>query len=125
MNDSGKLQQVVLHQPGGLRVELLNLGAAIRAIRVPTEMGSIDVVLGYEQPTDYLGIPTFLGATVGRYAGRIAKGRFKLGRTETRLETDPRYGPHTLHGGPKGLHMALVPIRCKEKICCRAARSEM
>lgn len=97
-------RKVTLREPHGLQVELVNVGAAIKSIRVPAGNRAVDVVLGYRQLQDYLADPYYLGVTLGRYAGRIANGRFTLGDREIEIDFDPRQGPHALHGGPGGLH---------------------
>lgn len=104
MSYTAELRQATLHSPGGLRVELVNVGAAIKSIRVPTSNGYVDVVLGYGQLADYLDDPYFLGATIGRYAGRIARGNLSVDGRSFRLKTDPGAGRHALHGGPGGFH---------------------
>jgi aldose 1-epimerase len=59
-----------------------------------------DVVLGHARPADHLESSDYLGSTVGRYANRIAGGRFPLEGTEVVVGTNDR-GNH-LHGGPDG-----------------------
>ena len=78
-------------------------GAVIRALRVPDRDGrSADVVLGYDDLSSYTGDLFYLGAAIGRYANRIAGGRFTLdGRTYELPVNDP---PNHLHGGPAGFH---------------------
>lgn len=72
---------------------------------VPDNKGKwVDVVLGHASIDDYLssGEPTF-GATCGRYANRIAKGRFVLdGTVYDQLAINN--GPNSLHGGLRGFH---------------------
>jgi aldose 1-epimerase len=60
------------------------------------------VVLGFESLEPYLNVHPFLGSLVGRYANRIAKGRFRLGEREYALACNN--GPNHLHGGPGGFH---------------------
>ena len=108
-----------MREPHGLRVELVNVGAAIKSIRVPAGKREINVVLGYSQPKDYLADPYYLGATVGRYAGRIANGRLTLGEREIQIDIDARQGPHALHGGPGGLHSRvwrIEPPRSSDRV---------
>jgi len=79
----------------------MNYGAIIVSIRVPDRKGQLgDVVLGHETAEGYIPNPPFLGAVVGRYANRIANGKFMLdGKTYSLPQND---GPNTLHGGLKG-----------------------
>ncbi|MCX7824524.1 MAG: galactose mutarotase [Verrucomicrobiae bacterium] len=76
-------------------------GATLTELRVPDRDGRLgDIVLGFDTLEGYLGKNPYFGCTVGRYANRIAKGRFTLdGRTYT-LATNN--GPNALHGGLKG-----------------------
>lgn len=99
-------RRLVLEQPGGLQVTLTDLGATWMSCRVPLADGSRrEVLLGYDQPQDYLGQPGYLGATVGRYANRIADARYHQGGTEVRLLANE--GRHQLHGGPRGFDRRL------------------
>jgi len=79
----------------------MNYGGIILSIRVPDRKGTLaDVVLGHETSEGYIPNPPFLGAVVGRYANRIANGKFTLdGKTYSLPQND---GPNTLHGGVKG-----------------------
>ncbi|MBZ9750068.1 galactose mutarotase [Deinococcus sp. HMF7604] len=108
-------QEVCLYTlslPGGAQVTLTNFGATLVGVQVPDREGVLgDVVLGHEQPEGYFSHDTspYLGATVGRYANRIAGGRFVLdGRV---VELPLNDGPHTLHGGPRGFDLRLWQAR--------------
>lgn len=94
----------VLAGPTGLRVELAELGAAIRSLRVPVPGGAIDAVLGYARPEDYRTDPYFMGAMVGRYANRIEDGQLHLDGRTYALATSQAAGGHCLHGGPDGFY---------------------
>lgn len=85
----------------GMKVGIITYGARIQSIIVPDRNGKMaDVVLGFDHLKGYLGNDPFFGATIGRYANRIAKGRFKLDGVEYHLPiNDP---PNCLHGGPEG-----------------------
>lgn len=86
----------------GAYVQLTNIGAAIVGIGVPDQDGHIDdVALGFRNFNDYFGDSAYLGKTAGRYANRIAKGRFSLNGTDYKLAVNNP--PNHLHGGPKGL----------------------
>lgn len=90
----------------GLSVGLLELGALITEIRVPNRDGKLaDIVLGFDTLGDYQKNPAYFGCTTGRYANRIAGGKFTLDGTEYQLATND--GPNHLHGGEKGLHRCL------------------
>ncbi|WP_274628553.1 aldose epimerase family protein [Arvimicrobium flavum] len=84
---------------GGLMAHVINWGAAVQDLRLAGH--DAPLVLGYEAFDDYFYHSPYFGATAGRYANRIANGRFVIdGR---HCQTDPNFlGRHTLHGGAKG-----------------------
>jgi len=85
----------------GMQVRAITYGAIIQAIRVPDKAGrSGDVTLGFDSLDGYLTASPFFGAVVGRYANRIAKGRFTLDGKAYQLATNN--GPNHLHGGVRG-----------------------
>jgi len=91
----------------GLRVTMLTYGATIQSVLVPDARGEVaDVSLGQRTLAEYEALTTFFGATIGRYANRIAKGRFTLdGRTYQVPVNDPGNNPqNALHGGPEGFN---------------------
>lgn len=87
----------------GVTVKLTNVGATITSIRTPDRQGNPgEIVLGFDDPMtyldpEYLKHGYFFGATVGRYANRIGKGRFSIGNKTYELEINN--GPNHLHGG--------------------------
>ncbi|MEM1174838.1 MAG: aldose epimerase family protein [Pseudomonadota bacterium] len=92
-----------LRSESGLRARVLDVGASLTSLQVPTPSGVREVILGYGADTDYQRDPWFMGSTVGRYANRLAHGRLSLGGSSFQLSTDPDSG-HCLHGGPEGFH---------------------
>lgn len=85
----------------GTKVEITNYGGIIVSLYVPDRDGVLgDIVLGFDDPERYLTRNPFFGCLVGRYANRIAEGRFTLKGVEYVLAQGPR-GGH-LHGGRKG-----------------------
>lgn len=85
----------------GISVTLMNLGASITSILTPDKMGRIDdVALGYAKAQDYLDQRVYMGAIIGRYAGRIAQARFTLDGIDYVLCKND--GPNNLHGGKIG-----------------------
>ena len=98
---NGESVELLTLRCGRLSCELLTYGGALRSLTVPDRDGRpVDVLLGLERLEDYLLQDKFLGALVGRYANRIAKGRFTLNGQEYRLQTND--GENHLHGGPTG-----------------------
>ena len=84
-----------------LACEIITYGAAVRALRVPDRSGTLtDVVLGYDTLADYMTQDGYMGAIVGRFANRIAGGRFSLNATEYKLARND--GNNHLHGGNVG-----------------------
>lgn len=99
--DGSPIETVTLANDHGMAVTIMTLGASVQALKVPDRAGhSEDVVLGYDTAAEYLADPQYFGATVGRFANRIAKGRFSLDGKDYQLETND--GPNTLHGGTRG-----------------------
>jgi aldose 1-epimerase len=86
---------------GDLAAEIITYGAILTALRVPDRTGAIgSVVLGYASLAEYLADDASFGATVGRYANRIAGGRFTIDGTAYQLPLNN--GPNSIHGGYKG-----------------------
>ena len=67
-----------------------------------------DIVLGYNNMKGYLAQRQYFGATVGRFANRIAKGRFMLDGKPYQLTIND--GPNSLHGGIKGFDTRLWKV---------------
>ncbi|MFF4045617.1 aldose epimerase family protein [Streptomyces chartreusis] len=86
----------------GVRVRVLSYGGIVQSLEVPDRDGHrADVVLGFAGLDDYLNHPgPYLGALIGRYANRIAGGRFPLDDLTYALE--PNTPPSSLHGGERG-----------------------
>ena len=90
-----------LKNSSGAYVQLCSVGAAIVSIVVPDKEGKLeDVVLGYDNPLSYFADGPCAGKVPGRYANRIAKGKFTLDGVEYTLPINN--GPNHLHGGPQG-----------------------
>jgi len=85
----------------GAEVKITNYGGIITSLRVPDRNGKRDdVVLGFDNLDAYLKGHPYFGAIIGRYANRIAKGRFTLSGHEYSLAVNN--GENHLHGGIKG-----------------------
>ncbi|PTS82512.1 galactose-1-epimerase [Sphingomonas sp. HMWF008] len=109
MPDGRDVPAVTLTNARGISVKVIALGASIQSLLMPDKTGKVeDVQIGYDTLDGYLTKPEFFGATVGRVANRIAKGRFTLdGRTYSTPTND---GPNSLHGGTKGFDKVLWEI---------------
>ncbi|KAG0216704.1 hypothetical protein BGX33_012297 [Mortierella sp. NVP41] len=89
----------------GMACQISNLGATLTHLWVPdNKLQPRDVVLGFDDLTAYRTSPDpYFGASVGRTANRIAKGRFSLPEDpETIYQLDANNGPNSLHGGIDG-----------------------
>ncbi|MGO9271729.1 MAG: aldose epimerase family protein [Terriglobia bacterium] len=101
MSDGQTIDLYTLTNKNGVQVGIINYGGRVVSIRVPDRQGQMaDVVLGFDNGDGYLGANPYFGAIVGRYANRIAKGRFTLDGVEYKLAQND--GPNSLHGGVKG-----------------------
>jgi len=90
-----------LTNESGMEVCVTNFGSRIVSVMVPDRDGKMcDVVLGFDNIDDYINVPSDFGATIGRYANRIAQGRITIDSQAIQLPVN-NFG-HTLHGGPKG-----------------------
>ncbi|RFU39521.1 galactose mutarotase [Actinomadura logoneensis] len=103
--DGTRVDRYTLRNAHGMRVRILTYGGIIQMLDVPDRKGrEANVALGFATLKDYVdknGGPYF-GALIGRYANRIAKGRFTLDGKTYRLPVNN--GPNSLHGGIKGFN---------------------
>lgn len=101
MSPKGDITLFTLTNAAGASVVLSSLGAGIVSVIVPDELGNLaDVALGYKNPADYIGDGPCCGKTPGRYANRIACGKFNIDGVDYQLAINN--GPNALHGGPEG-----------------------
>ena len=91
-----------LRNSHGVETQITNYGGIVISLKVPDRNGKFDdVVLGFSKPEDYVKKnDPYLGAIIGRYGNRIAKGRFTLNGVEYKLAVNN--GENHLHGGIKG-----------------------
>lgn len=90
-----------LHNSAGMAISVMDWGATLLSCRFPMRDGSIrETLLGCASPADYLQQQAYLGASVGRYANRIANGQ--LLRDGQIIQLEINTPPHQLHGGPQG-----------------------
>lgn len=102
----------VLKNKNNMEVCITNYGGRIVSVMVPDRDGVMrDVVLGFDSIQDYIKYPTDFGATIGRYANRIANGRFKLDDVVYQLPLN-NFG-HCLHGGPNGFQYRVFDAQQK------------
>ena len=100
-SSKGDITIYKLTNESGASVEISSLGAGIVSALVPNTAGELaDVVLGYSNAADYFYDGPCAGKVPGRFANRIAKGKFTLNGKEYELEINN--GPNALHGGTEG-----------------------
>jgi aldose 1-epimerase len=104
--DGRAVDLYTLTNADGLVCKVINYGAIITELHVPDRSGKLgDVVLGFDNLTQYIDRNPFFGCVVGRVANRIANGQFKL---EGKTYTLPiNKAPNCLHGGPRGFDKAV------------------
>jgi aldose 1-epimerase len=105
-SDGRPVDLYTLSNSAGTEMRVTNYGGIIVSLRVADRNGKMaDVVLGHDELKGYFDNSPYLGAIIGRYANRIAGGKFKLDGVEYKLATNN--GPNSLHGGLKGFNQAL------------------
>ena len=106
MPNGEQVSSFVLRNRRGTELSLITYGATITGLTLRDRNGDVaDVVLGFQELDHYRGAEGYLGATVGRFANRIARGRFELGGTGYTVATND--GNNHLHGGLIGFDKRL------------------
>lgn len=99
--DGVAIESFQLTNAHGLKVGLISLGATLTTVEVPDRAGKLaNVALTFDDLPGYLENKPYFGVTCGRYANRIANGKFTLDGTEHTLAANN--GEHHLHGGLVG-----------------------
>ena len=115
MPDGREVERYTL-KSDSVQVDILTLGATIAAVRTPDKNGVwADIALGFDTPEEYIECPWCLGATIGRYAGRIANGRFVL--NGKLVQVAQNRGDHMIHGGTVGFHQRVWEV-CRADDTC-------
>lgn len=94
--DGKRLEKITVENSNGYAFSVIPFGAALTSFRMPDAKGRIEnIALEFDTVKAYLNDPHYLGATVGRFANRIANGKFTInGREYTLPKND---GDHHLH----------------------------
>jgi aldose 1-epimerase len=101
IQDGQSVDLYTLTNKYGMTVRISNFGGTLVSLEVPDRDGKLgDVVLGYDNPADYENGKAHFGGTIGRYANRIAHGKFTLDGVVYTLPLNN--GENTLHGGIRG-----------------------
>ncbi len=114
LSDGTKIDLFTLQNMQGMELSITNFGAAIQSCVVPLVHGKKrDVVLGYGSAADYeqsylSGASPYLGAIVGRVAGRLQHG--KLIHDGKHIQLEKNHGDHHLHGGQGGFSSAVFAL---------------
>jgi aldose 1-epimerase len=99
--DGTRIESVELTSRAGIRTRIITLGARIQSLYAPDRAGRLDdIVLGFPTPQQYFDDGNYFGATVGRFANRIGKGRFTLDGHAYQLSINDH--GNSLHGGARG-----------------------
>ncbi len=111
--DGKKVTQFSLKNQGGIEVDIITYGGRITSLRTPDKNGNMkNVVLGFDDLSQYEKENPFFGALIGRYGNRIAKGKFSIGEEEYTLAQNN--GENSLHGGIKGFDKQVWDAKTEE-----------
>lgn len=98
--------QYHLRNDHGMTVSIINYGAIVTSVQVPDRDGKVgEVTLGFKDFADYGRPGPYFGAICGRFANRIAKGKFSIDGKDYQLATNN--APNHLHGGDHGFNRKL------------------
>jgi len=98
---SGEAVQCFTLSSPFMQVSVATYGARITSVKTPDKHGVLgEITLGADELAPYLTEKYFLGATIGRFGNRIAKGQFQLDGKSYQIPLND--GPNALHGGPVG-----------------------
>ncbi|MFL6733077.1 MAG: aldose epimerase family protein [Sphingomicrobium sp.] len=107
--DGRPVPSVTLSNPAGVSATVIAYGATLQSVIMPDRTGAkADVALGYDNIQAYIDKPQYFGSTVGRFANRLAAGKFNVdGRA---FQTPINNGKNSLHGGSKGFDKVLWDV---------------
>jgi aldose 1-epimerase len=110
LSDGSIVERVRLRGKDAFETSIITYGAAVQALHVPDRDGRpADIVLGHEELEPYVAHRRYFGATVGRYANRIAGAAFSLDGESHQLAVNN--GRNGLHGGIEGFDRKLWKIK--------------
>lgn len=112
-SDGIEIESYTLQNSHGATAKIITFGATLTELLVPDRHGKMgDVVLGFDDLSQYAKKGPYFGATIGRYGNRIAKGHFSLDGKDYQLALNN--GPNSLHGGLGGFDHAIWKAAPKE-----------
>ena len=107
--DGRAVPAVTLANGKGVSATVIAYGATLQGLVMPDRHGKrADVILGYADLKSYLDKPQYFGSTVGRYANRLAGGRFTVDGKS--YQAPVNNGPNSLHGGVQGFDKVLWEV---------------
>ncbi|MDE2596366.1 MAG: galactose mutarotase [Sphingomonadales bacterium] len=107
--DGTAIDAVTLRGGNGVSARIISYGATLQAFDVPDRAGKVaDVTLGYDDLASYVARPNYWGQTIGRYANRIAGGRFSLDGKAYQVTLNDK--ANSLHGGTRGFDKAVWQV---------------
>ncbi len=113
-NDNIEIISYNVKFDNGFEVEVLNLGGIITKVITPDKNGNLEnIVVGYKDIKSYIENPSYLGAIIGRTAGRICEGKIVIDNKEYDLAKN--YNPHQGHGGDKGFNSKIWDVVVSEE----------
>ena len=108
--DGTSVESVTLKNARGIEARVITYGATLQSLIAPDRRGKrAEVTLGYDTAAEYEAKPNYFGVTVGRYANRIAGGRFSLDGRSYQLTQNDKV--NSLHGGKQGFDKRNWTIR--------------
>ena len=100
------VERVTMENSNGVSVSILSFGAIVQTLLIPSSNGDrVNVVLGYPTLAGYEKNAPYFGCVAGRYANRIAKGRFTIDGEQ--FQATQNDGENCLHGGARGFNRKL------------------
>ncbi len=113
MPDGTPVHLYILRNSKGVEARITDYGGTVQALLVPDRNGKMDdVVLGFDTLAEYIKDSPYFGCIVGRYANRIAGGKFTLDGKICTLAINN--APNSLHGGLKGFDKAVWEASASE-----------
>lgn len=104
--DGKEIKLYTITNENGLEAHFINQGAKLVSLIVPSKDGFTDVVIGHDSIDEYINSEEqYFGAICGRYANRIANGKFSIDGQKYNLAINN--GPNALHGGVNGFNVAI------------------
>ncbi len=114
------VKKFICSNANGMTLELIDFGATITAVRIPSGDQKVNVCLSCNDMAGYEACQSYFGSTIGRYCNRIAKGKFAIDGKQYTVATNG--GPHHLHGGNVGFDKKIwkaTPLKNKDSVGVR------